>query len=109
MNRNSICFLPLLTKTLIRSSHPEAFQGKDVLKICVKFTGEHPGRSAISIKDAALAAFFQNTFSSEHLWWAASDSFSKQFLNVIWNRFYTEDAHNFIMWIHISSCPWALF
>ena len=31
-----------------RSSHPEAFVG--VLKICSKFTGEHPFRSAISIK-----------------------------------------------------------
>ena len=33
-----------------RSSHPEAFLGKGVLKICSKFTGEHPCRSAISIK-----------------------------------------------------------
>ena len=33
-----------------RSSHPEVFLGKGVLKICDKFTGEHPCRSAISIK-----------------------------------------------------------
>ena len=33
-----------------RSSHPEVFLGKGVLKICSKFTGEHPCRSAISIK-----------------------------------------------------------
>ena len=33
-----------------RSSHPEVFLGKDVLEICSKFTGEHPCRSAISIK-----------------------------------------------------------
>ena len=33
-----------------RSSAPEVFLGKGVLKICRKFTGEHPGRSAISIK-----------------------------------------------------------
>ena len=32
-----------------RSSHPEVFPGKGVLKIC-KFTGEHPYRSVISIK-----------------------------------------------------------
>ena len=25
-----------------RSSHPEVFLGKGVLKICSKFTGEHP-------------------------------------------------------------------
>ena len=33
-----------------RSSHPEVFYEKDVLKICSKFTWEHPCRSAISIK-----------------------------------------------------------
>ena len=33
-----------------RSSHPDVFLGKGVLKICSKFTAEHPWRSAISIK-----------------------------------------------------------
>ena len=33
-----------------RSSYPEVFVGKGVLKLCSKFTGEHPCRSAISIK-----------------------------------------------------------
>ena len=33
-----------------RSSRPEVFLGKGVLKICSKFTGEHPCQSAISIK-----------------------------------------------------------
>ena len=33
-----------------RSSHPELFLGKGVLKICSKFTGEHSCRYAISIK-----------------------------------------------------------
>ena len=32
------------------SCHPEVFLGEGVLKICNKFTGEHPCRSAISIK-----------------------------------------------------------
>ena len=32
-----------------RSSHSEMFIGKGVLKICSKFTAEHPCRSAISI------------------------------------------------------------
>ena len=32
------------------SRRPEVFLGKGVLKICSKFTGEHPCRSAISIK-----------------------------------------------------------
>ena len=33
-----------------RSSHPEVFLGKDVLKICREFTGEQPCQIAISIK-----------------------------------------------------------
>ena len=33
-----------------RSSRPEVFLRKGVLKICSKFTREHPCRSAISIK-----------------------------------------------------------
>ena len=32
------------------SSHPEVFWEKGILKICSKFTGEHPCRSVISIK-----------------------------------------------------------
>ena len=34
----------------IKSSRPEVFLRKDVLKICSRFTGEHPCRSVISIK-----------------------------------------------------------
>ena len=34
----------------IKSSYPELFLGKGILKICSKFTGEHPCRSAISVK-----------------------------------------------------------
>ena len=33
-----------------RSSPPEVFSGKDVLKICSNFIGEHPYRNVISIK-----------------------------------------------------------
>ena len=36
--------------SLLRSSHPEVFLEKAVLKICSKFIGEHPCRSAISTK-----------------------------------------------------------
>ena len=35
---------------IFRSSHPEMLLAKEVLKICSKFTGEHPCQSAISIK-----------------------------------------------------------
>ena len=37
-------------KSIYRSSRPKVFLGKGVLKICSKFTGEHPCRSAISTK-----------------------------------------------------------
>ena len=33
-----------------KSSHPEVLLRKGVLKICSKFTGEHPCQSVISIK-----------------------------------------------------------
>ena len=72
--RVNLCYLEL-----VRSSPPEVFSGKGVLKICSKFTGEHPCRSVISIKlqsnfieitlhhgrspSCKLAAYFQNTFS----------------------------------------------
>ena len=36
--------------SICRSSHPEVFLEKGFLKICSKLTGEHPYRSAISIK-----------------------------------------------------------
>ena len=42
-----------------RSSEPDVFLLKGVLKICRKFTGEHPCRSAISIK--SLCSFIEIT------------------------------------------------
>ena len=36
-------------RTNIRSSHPEVFLGKAILKLCSKFTGECPCGGAISI------------------------------------------------------------
>ena len=44
--------LLLLVSSLARSgsSPPEVFLGQGVMKICSKVTGEHPCRSAISIK-----------------------------------------------------------
>ena len=38
------------SKIIFRSSRPEVFLEKGVLKVRSKFTGEHHGRSAISIK-----------------------------------------------------------
>ena len=34
-------------ETKVRSSHPEVFLEKGVLKLCSKFTGEHPCRSML--------------------------------------------------------------
>ena len=40
----------IVIRIKFRSSHSEVFLGKGVLKICSKFTGEHPCQSATSIK-----------------------------------------------------------
>ena len=62
---------------------------KYVLKICSKFTGKHSCRSVVSIKSCVgimllhgcypkkFAAYFQNTFSQEHLWRTASETLVK--------------------------------
>ena len=41
---------------IYRSSRPEAFLEKGVLKICNKFAGEHPRQSAISFNFWAAAS-----------------------------------------------------
>ena len=48
--KETFLFAENLVDDKYRSSHPEVFLRKGVLKICSKFTGEHPCRSAISIK-----------------------------------------------------------
>ena len=49
-----------------RSSHPEVFFGKGVLKICSKVTGEHTCRSVISLQHGCspvnLLHIFRTTF-----------------------------------------------
>ena len=71
------CIKPSAPEHNNKSSHPEMFLRKGVLKICSKVTGEHPCGSAISIKllcnfieiglrhgcSFKFAAYFQNTFS----------------------------------------------
>ena len=56
--RNSLKtkFIPL-NDSRYRRSPTEVFLEKDVLKISSKFTGEHPSRSAISIKLPCLFTF----------------------------------------------------
>ena len=41
---------PFFLHEAVRSSRPEVFLVKDVLKICTKVTGEQSSRSVISIK-----------------------------------------------------------
>ena len=58
-----------------RSSRPEVFLRKGVLKICSKFTGEHPCRSAISLNEKAQLHqshfdeiwSFKKIFATHHL------------------------------------------
>ena len=49
---NDIIYTADIKKHILiyRSSHPEVFLGKSILKICSKFTGEHPYWSLVSIK-----------------------------------------------------------
>ena len=56
-----------LTVTKFRSSLPEVFLGKGVLKICSKLTGEHPCRSVISIK--LLCFVHSNTLNRNKVLW----------------------------------------
>ena len=99
----------------IRSSHSEVFLGRGVLKICSKFTGEHPSRSEISIAAEQLywnhtsawefsckdAAYFENTFSNEKLWVVASDQWNwHKVKGVLWRQgayFCWQEQHKWIL------------
>ena len=49
--RVSECFQPIdHNYCILSSSHPKVFLGKGILKICSKFTGEHPCQSESSIQ-----------------------------------------------------------
>ena len=71
---------------IYRRSRSEVFLGKGILKICSKFTGEHPCQSMqlywnhtwAWVCSCKFAASFQNTFSLEHLWRVASVSSRKK-------------------------------
>ena len=61
-HRKTLVSSNTLRKTL--SSPPFVLLGKNVLKICCKFTGEHPCKSLISIK--LLCRFIELTL--QHGW-----------------------------------------
>ena len=64
-SNSSISFCTWNRTFIYRRSHPEVFLGKGILKIWSKFTGEHPCRSAISIK-------LQSDFIEIALWHGCS-------------------------------------
>ena len=68
---NFIVWLALLLQ-MFRSSHSEVFLLKGIPKICSKLTGEHPCRRDLKLVSSKFGAYFQSTFSWEHLWMAAS-------------------------------------
>ena len=53
---------PMKTLDKSRISRPEVFLGKGVLKLCSKFTGEHPCRSATSIKLQSKVTLLKSHF-----------------------------------------------
>ena len=76
----------------IRSSHPEVFLGKGVLKICSKFTGEYPCRSVISINFATLLITLQHGCSPVNFLHIFRTPFLKNtsgwlLLNYDWQRY----------------------
>ena len=69
-----IQFVKFIVVTFIfRSSRPELFLRKGVLKIYSKFTG---------VFSCKFAAYFQNTFSLEHFWVAASVSYCSVYFEI---------------------------
>ena len=82
IDQTELCMIRYFTQD--RSSRPEVFLGKGVLKICSKFTGEHPCRSVISIKlqssfieialrhgcsSVNLLHIFRTPFPKNTSWW----------------------------------------
>ena len=53
--------------------------------------------------------FFMNRYNVGFLPFFRETFISKQFLKKIAKGFAIEEAHNFIIRIDISSCPWTLF
>ena len=47
--------MAILFRNIWRSSHPEVFLEKGVLKICSEFTGEHPCQNMILIKQNVIS------------------------------------------------------
>ena len=64
-----------------KSSHPEVFLGKGVLKICSKVTRENSRRSVVSICDIKKVA--KQLYCNHSLTWVHSSKFAAYFQNAI--------------------------
>ena len=83
-----IFFLLCQNNWAFRCSHPEVFLGKGVLKICTKFTGEHPCQKAIieivlwhGCSPVNLLHIF-GTYFLKNTSWRLLLSFPRKILNV---------------------------
>ena len=82
--QNKLHLLKLSEKIFI-SSHPEVFLRKGVLKICSKFTGEHPCQSVIEItlwhgcSPVNLMYILRITFSNNSSRWLPQDLITRMF------------------------------
>ena len=86
------------------SSASEVFLEKGVLKICSKFTGEHPCRSvkctSAWVFSCKFAAYFQNIFFLKHFWRTVSVISEKKNcvakpLQTVWKTFLDESTCNY--------------
>ena len=90
-----------ITEATYRSSHPEVFLRKGVLKIYSKFTREHPCRSVISIK-LLWATDFRNTYGWMLL-----------YLHISWKKLINKEAFiwkiNVMLWTSkITNNVWCI-
>ena len=90
--------------TNFRSSGPEVFLGKGVLKICSKFTGDHPCESAISIKLLHIlrTTFLKNTSGWLLLWFPEVKVFWKVCGNCAFLQ--SKFPNQEIRWNYDNSC-----
>ena len=86
-------YLLMKNKFQHRSSPPEVFQEKGVLKICSKFTGEHPCRSVISIKLLCKKYLWVAASESRVRWWVFNSCFLgiKEYIVFFCKNFFTKN------------------
>ena len=95
--KNWKCFSSL--KTSSRSSRPEMFLGKGVLKICSKFRGEHPYRSVISLK-------LQSNFIEIALWHGCAPV---NLLHIVRTRFARNTSGWLLLLLDVVGCNHLYF